>query len=147
MATNYRYRGIEPPYAPWSTLPAGVSAAAIGEWKSNVGYWTQASVADGVTDILYAYDTGGTKDLSFEGTFQITDGTEIETVKVLAHIINSTTNYTSYGIIYSGASSRWDISVTYDASSTSFQFVLENVSGGTITNPQCNWQIQQVEVI
>jgi len=147
MAINYRYREIGLPYAPWSTLPATVPDAAIGEWKSNVGYWTQASVADGVSDVVYAYDTGGTLNMSFEGTFQITDGTEIETVKVLAHIIGSTTNYTSYGIIYSGSSSRWDISATYDASSTSFQFVIENISGGTITNPQCNWQIQQVEAI
>jgi hypothetical protein len=143
----YYLRDIGYQFAPFSTISSGGENATIGQWNQYAGYMTEASIAAGATAILYTFDTGGTKDVSIEATIQILAGTEIETVKVLAHIINTTVNYTTYGIIYSGASSRWDIQADYDAGTTSLRLLVENTTAGSIASPQANYQIIQVEAV
>ena len=143
----YYLRSVGYQFTPYSTSSSTGSNAAMGEWNQYAGYWTETSVAAGATSTLYAFNTGGTKDVSIEATIQILAGTEIETVKVLAHIINTSVNYTTYGIIYSGASSRWDIQADYDAASTSLRLRIENTTAGSIASPQANFQVIQVEAI
>lgn len=143
----YYLRDIGYQFTPFSTSSSSNENATIGQWNQYVGYMTEASIAAGATATLYTFDTGGTKDVSIEATIQILAGSEIETVKVLVHIINTTVNYTTYGIIYSGASSRWDIQADYDAGTTSLRLLVENTTAGSIASPQANYQIIQVEAV
>ena len=79
----YYLRSVGYQFTPYSTSSSTGSNAAMGEWNQYAGYWTETSVAAGATSTLYAFNTGGTKDVSIEATIQILAGTEIETVKVL----------------------------------------------------------------